>query len=206
MNRLTKILLGILITILSLQLFNLLIVVAQNSCTSLSCIVEDTITFTELGPFINIGIIETYIDKFTFGEYINYLVGKGTPTLLDSFHFLDASISVSISNSIIPPNPFTTTTLTNTTGIGTTLLDNIQDKILTTIVAPTVYMLGVFFFASKIGIKEFPILIGLATFSILALVWAQLLPSYVVIIPILYASAILSMVVMKWFGTHNTGN
>ena len=67
-------------------------------------------------------------------------------------------------------------------------------------------MFGVIYLAIKMNVKEFPIILALTMLGFLGCIWIGILPSWVIIFPILFASAMLVMIVQKWLGSHSSAS
>ena len=177
-----------------------------------ACALQDAFNLTD-SIFPKLGqLIPTLIDSFHFTDNIP-IIKLGTILSLssitsDSFHLLDSSLNITISNNASPcTNPF------NSGGCGNSIPPlqsgalNLGGEIVTSIGIPVVVLLAILFFGLNIGIKEFPILLGLAMFTILSLIWAKVLPSWSIIVPILFASAMLAMIVQRFvFGGSSSSN
>lgn len=179
---------------------------ASASCTGSSpveCTASDALNFADNAPNIILGkIVPTLTDNFSFSESTPVITLGVIPSALsDAFSFMISSFSYTVSNSG-PSNVFTQTTSTENLQLQDT--QTIVSSIVTQLVTPIIFVLVVMFIATKMGMHEFPILLGIVVFVFSGLIYAGILPVWMVFFPILFAGAVMSLLVSKWLGARGT--
>lgn len=176
----------LLVAILGLSILPVSFVFAGSaSCNGVNpfvCILNDAYTFAENFPVLLLGIV--------------------IQGLVDSFHFVDSSLQIQITNPGCC-NVFTMTTTNQNNILFAT--DNIQDTVVTEMVLPLGIIMGVVAVAAKMGMKEFPVILGIIAFTFCALIWIKVLPTFLIIMPILFAGGALALIMSKFMGTRGGG-
>lgn len=198
----------LLLSVVALSMFSVLIVsVAQSaSCTGSSpveCTLSDAFSFLDSAPTVTLGkIVPTLSDSFHLSDSAPSLVLgiNNLGTLTDSFLFSVSQFTIKISGSNVFVQQSTATGQTNFL-----LATNTTTGALTTeLVFPIIFILVCIFIATKMGMVEFPILLGIIMFLVCGLIYAGILNTYVVLFPILFASVAMSLLVSKWLGSRGS--
>jgi hypothetical protein len=179
-----------------------LVIAASGSCSGspVSCTFTDAFNFLDGIPSVVLGMSIRLSDPWHFKEALTSLfLGKTLTLSPDAFHFLDASLRVNATN---PNSPFFVTT-TNAQNV-LVLTDNLEDALVTQIIAPIAMIVGVIGVASYLKMREFPLVMGITMFTFCGLIWVKILPSWAIVFPIFTASGVLALLMSKFLG--NRGN
>lgn len=202
-KKLSLIILIVVILLLSIAPLNYVFAGGSCSGSPVTCTLADAFSFID-NLSVQFGKVLHLSDSFNFvSQSPTIILGRLGIIPTDRFNFLDHTLQISISNNQPPINPFVSTTTTGINGI-IVATDNVQDIILTELAIPIVFLIAVMFFAIRLGIKEFPIILGVAGFAFLGVIYIGILPTWIIVIPIIFASTILALMVSKWLGSRGT--
>jgi hypothetical protein len=181
-------------------------VASSASCTGSGpyvCTLADSFDLGDASPTVLLGkVVPSLSDFFHLSDSApTFTLGNTRNLFSDSFHLLDSKLTISISGSSVFAVSSTTSTQSNYLHTATTAVN----ALITDLVFPVIFMLVVIFIATKMGMVEFPILLGIMIFTLGALIYAGIFPTWVVIFPVLFAAVVMSLLVSKWLGSRGAG-
>lgn len=198
-----KIIIGLILVIVLLTIPPLYVFAGSASCNNsnpYSCVLSDAFFFLDNAPNILLGkIVNGLNDAFNFVENPpTIILGALIKVSPDFFNFID---SITVTASQCPTcNPF----ITQTTSQIVLLTNTVTNTIITGLVLPILYIIGVMYFCIRLNIREFPIILGVSCFVFLGLVYIGILPTFAVIFPVIFGSVVISLIVSKWLGARGT--
>jgi hypothetical protein len=141
-------------------------------------------------------------DAFNFVDNVpSILLGlKFSQSFSDAFHLLDATLKITLSTN----NVFGSTTTNNQNILIAT--NTIAGQLATEVAVPITMMFGVIVAGKYLGLKndEFPILLGLLAFMAGALIYVKILPTWIIVFPILFAGGAVSLLISNFLGSRNS--